>query len=159
MDLGSLFLIIAIALLAGIWIIRPFFQPQAGEALVVDTALHPDIVIRRNLIAERERILAAIQELDSDSALGKIAPNEYTTQRNHLLVTGASVLQRLETVESTLPPQDTSLFSPTEDSALTERLAARRAARQEPAAGFCPQCGRPVQQSDRFCARCGKTLS
>ncbi len=39
------------------------------------------------------------------------------------------------------------------------RVAARRQARQEKAAGFCPKCGRPVTKSDRFCSRCGTTLN
>jgi predicted amidophosphoribosyltransferase len=38
-------------------------------------------------------------------------------------------------------------------------LAARRRARQDKSAGFCPQCGSPVQKSDLFCPRCGKALS
>ena len=37
-------------------------------------------------------------------------------------------------------------------------VAERRKARQEKAAGFCPQCGKPVQQSDKFCSRCGAMI-
>jgi NADH pyrophosphatase NudC (nudix superfamily) len=37
-------------------------------------------------------------------------------------------------------------------------IAARRRARQEKASGFCPNCGKPVQESDRFCPKCGARL-
>ncbi|HNT53959.1 MAG TPA: zinc ribbon domain-containing protein [Anaerolineaceae bacterium] len=157
MDVGSFFLIIAITLLAGIWIIRPFFQSQASKALVEETACPPEIR-RRNLVGVQERILAAIQELDADSDLGKIARDEYVAQRSRLVLSGAVVLEQLEAIPDTPEQTGASLFSAEEDAALATRLAARRAVRQEMAAGFCPQCGRPVQQSDRFCAHCGRTL-
>jgi predicted amidophosphoribosyltransferase len=38
-------------------------------------------------------------------------------------------------------------------------LADRRRVRQEKAVGFCPQCGGPVQKSDRFCPKCGAKTS
>jgi hypothetical protein len=42
---------------------------------------------------------------------------------------------------------------------LEDLIAARRRKRDEKTAGFCPHCGRPVLKSDKFCARCGATLS
>jgi rubrerythrin len=50
---------------------------------------------------------------------------------------------------------ETANFS---DTDLEEMLAARRSARKEKAAGFCPNCGKPVMKSDKFCPSCGKTL-
>jgi hypothetical protein len=44
------------------------------------------------------------------------------------------------------------------DDALEADIAARRRARQEKSAGFCPQCGGPVQKSDVFCPKCGAKL-
>ncbi len=34
-------------------------------------------------------------------------------------------------------------------------IANRRRARSEKSSGFCPQCGKPIQKSDRFCPKCG----
>jgi rubrerythrin len=45
------------------------------------------------------------------------------------------------------------------DDAVEAMLADRRRVRQEKAAGFCPQCGGPVQKSDRFCPKCGAKTS
>ena len=44
------------------------------------------------------------------------------------------------------------------DDDLEVMIANRRRARSEKAGGFCPQCGKPVQKSDRFCPGCGTTL-
>jgi rubrerythrin len=45
------------------------------------------------------------------------------------------------------------------DDELEVLLAKRRRERQEKSAGFCPQCGGPVQKSDRFCPKCGTILA
>ena len=44
------------------------------------------------------------------------------------------------------------------DDALERQIAARRREHQEKAAGFCPQCGSPVQKSDLFCPKCGTQI-
>jgi hypothetical protein len=45
------------------------------------------------------------------------------------------------------------------DDELEVMLANRRRARQEKSAGFCHQCGGPLQKSDQFCPKCGASLS
>ncbi|MBK5108490.1 MAG: zinc ribbon domain-containing protein, partial [Anaerolineales bacterium] len=45
------------------------------------------------------------------------------------------------------------------DDEVELQLAARRRSREGKSAGFCPQCGRPIQESDRFCPKCGNTLA
>ena len=45
------------------------------------------------------------------------------------------------------------------DEDLEELVAARRTARKDRSAGFCPKCGKPVLRSDRFCPACGKSIS
>ena len=44
------------------------------------------------------------------------------------------------------------------DDDLEELLAARRAVRKEKSGGFCPNCGKPIMRSDRFCSACGKSI-
>ena len=34
----------------------------------------------------------------------------------------------------------------------------RKQQRKERSAGFCPNCGDPVQKSDCFCPKCGKKI-
>ncbi len=38
-------------------------------------------------------------------------------------------------------------------------ISKRRQERSGTAAGFCPECGQPVQVDDQFCARCGAGMS
>jgi hypothetical protein len=46
-----------------------------------------------------------------------------------------------------------------QDDDLETLIANRRRVRKEKSAGFCPQCGGPLQKSDRFCPKCGKKLA
>ncbi len=178
MDLGSIFLVIALALLVGIFISQPFVQFSKKDRLVlaaepVTGADHE----RSVLLAERDRLLTALQELDFDQALGKIPEEDYPHQRAELLAAGAEVLRRLDAIE----PEKASSAVSAEDrveAAVAARRAdarklvngggqlddlelainARRREKQEKSAGFCPKCGNTVQSSDVFCSRCGASL-
>ncbi len=177
MDIGSIFLILALLTLVALFISRPFFESrrpagksQASQQISV-------------LMAEQDRILNALSELDFDDAVGKIPEEDYPSQRTALLQSGVEVLRQLDQLQAaspaTLPIESAEerLESAvvarraataagrqggngnhTPDDNLEVLIAARRRARQEKSAGFCPQCGSPVQLSDRFCPRCGATL-
>jgi predicted amidophosphoribosyltransferase len=41
------------------------------------------------------------------------------------------------------------------DDLVEQKIANRRRERNEKSAGFCPNCGGPLQKSDRFCPKCG----
>ncbi len=174
MDLGSIFLIVAAALLVGLFIAWPFYQQSnkrstTDEQLVVAAKLKQEHA-RSTLLAERDRILNALQELEFDQTLGKIPEEDYPTQRAALMQQGADVLRQLDEMEPETAARSTEERL---EAALSERraarhaeggdelearIAARRQVRQEKAAGFCPKCGRPVQKSDAFCPRCGAKI-
>ncbi|MCK4975944.1 MAG: zinc-ribbon domain-containing protein [Anaerolineales bacterium] len=175
MDIGSIFLFLGLLILVGIFISRPFFERSA-------TAMTQEEHEYSALLAERDRLLDALQELDFDYALGKIPEGEYPAQRAALLQRGAATLQQLDALQPGDADEDAearieaaiaarrALSEPalngaggtpvpaTPDDDLEAIIANRRRARSEKAAGFCPQCGRPVQKSDRFCPGCGTTL-
>jgi hypothetical protein len=175
MDIGSIFLFLGLFILVAIFISRPFFERSAS-------AMTQEEHEYSALLAERDRLLNALQELDFDHALGKIPEDEYPAQRAALLQRGAETLRQLdalqpgdadEDVEARIeaaiaarqavsePALNGSAGKPipaTPDDDLEAIIATRRRARSEKAAGFCPQCGRPVQKSDRFCPGCGTTL-
>ncbi len=44
------------------------------------------------------------------------------------------------------------------DDELESMIAARRGKRKAKSGGFCPNCGNPVLQSDKFCTGCGKKV-
>ncbi len=135
---------------------------------------------RSFLMAERERIIAALQELDFDFQLGKIPPDEYPAQRAELMKKGADVLRQLDLWQ---PPSTRSAgeaagdvharleqavaarradgsppAAPLSDDEIESMLAARRKEHRAKASGFCPRCGKPVATTDRFCPNCGKAL-
>jgi hypothetical protein len=152
MDIGSIFLILALLTAVVLFISRPLLEhrPAAGRRKQPGQTLSA-------LLAERDRVIDALQELDFDSTLGKVPAEDYPAQRNALLQQGAEVLRQIDALAPQTPPEGL-LVSPTADDALEAAIAARRRARQEKSAGLCPGCGKTVQKSDRFCPKCGRAL-
>jgi hypothetical protein len=176
MDLGSILLILALIILVGAFISRPLFEHSSSVVSKEERSYSA-------LLAEKDRILNALQEIDFDFSSGKIPEDDYTAQRTHLMQNGVDVLRQMDNFETELSAQNVGdrseaavvtrrnsrLPLPTaiaenggngkpQDDELEVIIANRRRGRQEKAAGFCPTCGQPVQKSDRFCAKCGATL-
>lgn len=171
MEPGAIFLILAVLLLVGLFISRPFLENRRVQAV---SAQEHEI---SHLLAERDSLITALQELDFDHVLGKIPAEDYPNMRAALLAHAADVLRRIDELQ---PPQ-TSLadaesrvkaaiaarradasaklpVSAPSDDDLEDLIAARRAQRKEKSGGFCPNCGKPVLRSDRFCPSCGKAI-
>ena len=74
MELGSIFLILAVVIMVGIYLYMPFTararRLNTNESLEVSA-----------LKAERDRVINSLQELDFDFNLGKIPAGEYPDQR------------------------------------------------------------------------------
>jgi NADH pyrophosphatase NudC (nudix superfamily) len=159
MDLAAIFLLLGVLVVVVVFVAQPFSQhwrakAQSGQAISV-------------LLANRENALSALQELDFDFKLGKILPEEYSTQRASLLQMGAEALRRLDEIQASQPaPIEEPVkpvaivkaIKPLADEDLEDLVAKRRTARQQKAAGFCPKCGKPILQSDRFCSSCGQLV-
>ncbi len=98
MEIGSILLILALALIVGIFISRPFFEetPAREKNAGQEEFDHE----RSSLLAERDRILNALKELDFDHLLGKIPEEEYPQQRAILMQKGVDVLKRLDALQS-----------------------------------------------------------
>ena len=172
MDLAAILLLIALLLAVGLFLAAPWIGGAARRA-------SPETLEVSALMAERDRVLSALQELDFDFKLGKIPEEDYPAQRTDLLERGASILRKLD---SLLPSPATQAAARHDAKARLEQaaaagrpdaarpsrelgddkiesmLAARRSTRQAKSAGFCPRCGKPVLVSDQFCPNCGKGL-
>jgi hypothetical protein len=170
MDLGSIFVIAAIAFLAAIFIGQPFLNGKEKDELVPASKTVADQDHERSaLLAERDRLLTALQELDFDNALGKIPEEDYPVQRAVLLKSGADVLRRLDELEPAAGQSETSAEARMEAAIAARRadgvardmddietaIVNRRLNREGKSAGFCPKCGSPLQSSDVFCSKCG----
>ena len=168
MDIGSIFLILGILVLVVLYVSQPFVQ---RKATVVSPVEHEFSA----LLAERDRILNALQELDFDFTLGKIPEDSYAIQRAEMLQRGAETLHQIdllnkETDDDTvgarleaaiqarraeLEPSESSLDP---DDELEALIANRRRGRNGKSGGFCSQCGNAIQRSDHFCPKCGHPL-
>lgn len=178
MDIGSIFLILALLILVIIYISRPLMERN-------NTSINYPQIDISNLLAERDQVVATIQELDDDYNLGKIPSDDYPAQRLTLLQNGAEILRKIDdqqlapasiTAEDrleaaiiarrlTLDPihapvrKNGNAVPPVPDDDIEQKIASRRRSMQGKAGGFCPKCGRPVHETDRFCPRCGATLA
>ena len=177
MDLGSVLLILALALLVGMILTQPFLRIKETEKLIQErkTSQEKDH-LRSALLAEQERVLSALQELEFDYALGKIPAEDYPHERAALLKHGADILRQLdalqpgngrqksaeERIEAAVAARRADAASrPAAVAELDEvelAILERKRQQQTRPAGFCPQCGNPVTQNDRFCSKCGNPV-
>lgn len=177
MDLGSFLLIAALTVIVGLIVIQPLLQYSRKEQLVTANKANSSAEHERSvLLAGRDSILTALQELDFDYALGKIPEEDYSEQRASLAQSGADILRRLDQVETAgiagMSAEDRveaavaarradaqkRMNTYTEKDELDAAINDRRRRKEEKPGGFCPKCGNAVQKSDVFCSRCGATL-
>lgn len=169
MQLTAIFFTLAILILVAIYLYAPFMERRARRVTEEEHELS-------TLMAERDRVINSLQELDFDFKLGKIPEEDYPAQRASLLQKGADLLRKIDTIApQPVSAQDadarieraiaarradasTNRPEPTDDD-LESMIQARRKGRKEKSSGFCPKCGKPVMVSDRFCPSCGKSLA
>ncbi len=172
MDIGAIFLLLSVCLLTGLFVARPFLERRRFSSISADDQE------LSTLLAERDRLITALQELDFDHTLNKIPAQDYPVMRASLIQRASDVLRKLDAMQ----PQnagDTDAETRVEaviasrradaaiekiekqevsDDDLDELVASRRALRKEKSGGFCPKCGKSVLRSDRFCPHCGKPI-
>lgn len=88
MALGSLLLFLALLIVVGLILARPLIEEGAEQAETGDEG--------SRWLAERERVLDALAELDSDWQLGKVPEEIYATQREQLVAKGAWAIEEIE---------------------------------------------------------------
>ena len=166
MELGAFFLILALALLVGMFISKPFFGVESAQGARQEQQLEQkEDHLQSTLLAERDRLLSALQELDFDYHLGKIPAEDYPPQRAVLAHDTAEVLRRLDELPELEGAQvvPAGAAAPVEveppDEQLEFLIASHRRSRKEKAIGFCSKCGKPVKKSDKFCPRCGMAIT
>jgi len=168
MELGSLFLVLAVLVIVSVYLYAPFTR----RAQRVRMSESQEISALR---AERDRVINSLQELDFDYNLGKIPAEDYPAQRTSLLQRGADILRKLDEVAPVASSSgdvekriekaaaskragSSSRKSKISDDELESMLATRRKLHKGKSAGFCPKCGKPILVTDKFCPSCGKAL-
>ena len=168
MQIVSIFFTLGILIFVGLFLYAPFLERRARRVT-------PDEHELSTLLAERERTLSSLQELDFDYSLGKVPEEDYPAQRTSLLQRGADILRKLDELAPQKAQDDTDVRieralaarrkngagqqQEVTDDEIESMISTRRRGRREKSAGFCPKCGKPVMASDKFCPSCGKALT
>ncbi len=118
--IGSLFLILALGVIVALFVARPFLQGSSKDSTGWELSVEQEREhVRSSLLAEHDRVLTALQELDFDYALGKVPAEGYPFQREALMKTGADVLRKLD-----------SIAAPSTQETAEDRIEAAVAARR-----------------------------
>lgn len=176
MDIGSIFLLLGILVVVMLFVFQPFIDERRNKVLITNAlpTIEKEMHIS-SMLAERERILRALQELDFDFSLGKIPDEDYPTQRQFLLQKGAEVIKKLDEIsgddqrkDQVQRIEDIIGVGPSEAQIEDEKIvkdvdvesliASRKRTKESKPDGFCPKCGKPVSKIDKFCSKCGITL-
>ena len=182
--IGSLLFIVAIALAVALFVSQPFLG--RGKKIYPDGALTQQSRDheRSALLAERDRTLSALHELDFDFTLGKVPQEDYQGQRTVLLQNGAEVLRKLDAIGADSNRVEGGMDRPapeTVEERIEAAVAARRAdvgTRSRPAGATAEKGGRPAtgvrgddveeliasrkrqrnESSAGFCPHCGRPV-
>jgi hypothetical protein len=186
MEIGAILLLAAVLIGVGFFVAVPFMEGRRATAGAPSRGYAAAISDQElsSLLAERDRLINTLQELDFDYTLGKIPAEAYPAQREELLRRGADVLRRIDALNVSPSPEGKDAESRIEaavaarradassqltpalsaagaagmaavDDDIESRVSARRSERKDQSGGFCPNCGKPVLSSDRFCPHCG----
>lgn len=177
MDIGSIFLVLGLFVLVALFVAKPLLEKKSVAVTREEHELSA-------LLAEKDRVVTTLQELEFDHQLGKIPEEDFPALRTALMQRGADLLRKIDEFQlparlaasedlleaainarrtatapaaapATAPARNGGNGVRVPDDALEQMIANRRRSRPEKAGGFCPKCGGVVQQSDRFCPKCG----
>lgn len=147
MTLLSFIIVLFVFIMAGLIVVRPFQGSDAGK--ISRTAGLYD-----SLLAERERLLSAIEELDLDLELKKVSTSQHAQARAGLLSQAADVLRDLDKISKPKTGKKKAVKVRSDDE-LEKMIRDRRKKLQEQKTIFCKSCGNPIAADDQFCSHCG----
>jgi len=172
MDVSAIFFTLSVAVLVGMYLYQPFMQKRRRRDRQEEHE-------RSAMLADYDRVLDALQELDFDNSLGKIPAEDYTSQRAALFERGADLLRQLDRaapdtgtrgasaegrVEAAIASRRADAAESNSGVALSDddleaMISARRKSRVGKSGGFCPKCGKAIMVTDHFCPSCGKAIN
>lgn len=130
MELGAIF--VGIAMLVGSlpFVIKPFREKASGKEWKLSSPPNPE--------AKRKADLSALLDLDFDYRTGKVSEEDYTVVRTQLMADAAQYIGGKK---------------PHEEERIEAMIAARRAKHSNSQA--CSKCGHIIGADSRFCSHCG----
>ncbi len=173
MEIGAILLVLVVAVAAGVFITQPLQARARRNAKSVSSQ------DESALLAERERTINALQELDFDHVLGKVPAEDYPAQRAALVQRGAEILKKLDAISPSPVLAGGDVLSVSKqargegesDAEIESAIAARRADRARVGASNQPigldddlealiaaRRSTRKNKSGGFCSRCGKPV-
>ncbi len=180
MTIGSIFLGLALLVLVGLYVARPILKPAPPSVSYMTPY--------QALIAQKEAILVQIRSLDFDYDTGIMNEADYQRQREEFMVEAEDIYRKLDEIEERgdiaeavtvgQPAGSTADFESEIEAAIASRRSqaaplapesnqpiakAPASSQPQPATSngkskYCPECGRPTDPADKFCANCGHKL-
>ena len=169
-SIGSILLGLALLGLVGLYVARPLLKtgPRSKQKLTTYQAL----------TAQKEAILTQIRSLDFDNATGKLTDADYQKTREEFMVSAEAIFRQLDELEENdgtaeLVDGERITSSRSDLEIDIETAVARRRTQSTVQAlessvtqsgsdngktRYCPECGRPTDPDDKFCANCGQKL-
>lgn len=152
MDIGSVLIALALALAVAAYLVRPFLERRGQTVTEEDHEVSM-------LLAERDRILSSLQDLEMDRTMGKILEEDYEIQRQALVQKGAGILRRLDDLRVSDDAAGDRGSATSLEEEIEAEIESLRRTRGDVERRFCPSCGRSVEPEDRFCTHCGEPLT
>ena len=135
----TIFVVVVLTVLAFVFIVYPLFKQRSRSAdSVKDEKL-------QELHSKRDTTYSMLKELEFDFQSGILTDEDYHDLETRYKRKAISILRDTDALE-----KDTGV----EDELEKQILQLRRSKGL-----FCPQCGARRQEGDRFCSRCGTSLS
>ncbi|MCP4358135.1 MAG: zinc-ribbon domain-containing protein [Chloroflexi bacterium] len=146
MGVGSILFSLALTLLVGLYLARPFLKR--------DNLAGRHATPQQQLLEQKEAVLTQILSLDFDFDTGKVPVEVYELQRVEMVAEAAVLLERLDNA----PPNtavDTQIEAAIAELRGVSISSVSVAAGENGDGRFCSQCGQPLDPGDKFCAHCG----
>ncbi len=154
----------SLLILVGLFLSRPFVAAPARERRQRRG--------RHSLLVEKNVLLEQIRTLDFEHETGKLPTDVYEAQREALVQETAVLLQKLDAApisNGKAANMDTKIEAAIAQMRGRQPVAAAATAaaavapvptatKSRSGGGFCPQCGSPADQGDKFCSTCGHKL-
>jgi hypothetical protein len=151
MEIGAVLFILGLLALVAAFVGRPLLEQRGLSVSEEDIEFS-------SLLAQRDRILDALEELDMDQAMNKVDPEDYQERRAQLVSQGAEVLRQLDAMSPGEERVRRESAESIEGSIEAEVIRLRKSRTKQTETQYCPACGSEALLEDRFCTQCGEPL-
>jgi hypothetical protein len=149
------FVIIAMILAAGYWVIRPLLRPVSVDRM--QTPKTDDALWQLEL--QKEGAYATIQELEFDLKMGKLSSEDYEALKRQYKYEAIDCIKAIDDLKNAKKETANMTEADLEEEIEQEISAMRTRGSTDNPHIFCTQCGSQSSLQDRFCFSCGAKLT